>query len=821
MDELGELVVAALRGGGGTRYRTGRFVGLLVSVFILGCVGPSLASAANAIQAENALPGTTAWELPGATPTRIQSSSTQIEGYTSQSSVQPGDVVDLHVSATAGASYRIEIYRLGWYQGLGGRLIACLPACGASEPGVQQPVAAADPNTGYLDAGWPVTDSITVGSNWTSGYYIAKLILTSGSSAHAASNVPFIVRAAPGVSSAILVQAAVNTWQAYNSWGGKSLYSFNSSSSAVPSSQTNAASQVSFNRPPLANAQDPFQYDYNIIRFLEKNGYDVSYQADSDTDQNPNSLLSHQLDIVAGHDEYWTKAMRDAWDAAQTSGVNVATLGANDGYWQARYADSTDRTLIEYRTAAIDPGTDPTQKTTQFRSLSPARPECLLEGEQYTGLNANPASPAYGVASGALSHPWFVGTGFTPTSQVQGVIGSEWDTAGQPGCATVQKLFTWTGLDTYGHPSEADATFYTAPSGARVFAAGTLNFSHGLDSFGHTTPADPALQAFTLNMLNDLSGTPPTAPVNLSAPSITGTPSQGAQLSAVSGAWSEAPTFSFQWSRCDTAGANCSALSGATSSTYTAVAADAGSTLEVAVTATNTAGSVTASSAATTAVSSAPTNIAPPTISGAAAQGRSLTASSGRWAGTPMPTFSYQWLRCQQGGASCRSIPGATSLSYTAQLGDVGSSLEILVTAKNVAGSGAKTAAATAAVTPAQTLLPNQFRPHGRAGKIGAILKHDGYVLSFRASAPGRTVISWTTVPKSGQAAGSGATDALVATGATIYTKGGKVKIAIRLTARGKQLLRHANRLNLTVKATVIPTGTTPETETASVALTT
>ena len=703
---MDELAISALRGSRGTGRWAARVIGLLMSLSVLGCLVPAWASAANPIQAENALPGTTAWELPGGSPTTIPSSSTQIEGYTSQSSVQPGDVLDLHVSTTPAASYRIEIYRLGWYQGLGGRLITCLPACGASEPGVQQPIPAPDPNTGYLDAGWPITDSVTVGSNWTSGYYIAKLILTSGPSAQAASNVPFIVRAAPGVSSAILVQAGVNTWQAYNSWGGKSLYAFNSSSSLVPSSQTNAASQVSFNRPPLATAQDPMQYDYNLIRFLEKNGYDVSYQADTDTDQNPSSLLPHQLDIVAGHDEYWTKAMRDAWDAAQSSGVNMAILGANDGYWQARYADPTDRTLVEYRTAAIDPGTDPTQKTTQFRNLSPARPECLLEGEQYQSLNHNLANPQYSVASGALTNPWFAGTGFTPTTVVNGVVGPEWDAAGQPGCPTVQKLFTWTGIDTYGHPAEADATLYTAPSGARVFAAGTLDFSHGLDNFGHGNPVSPALQAFMLNVLNDLSSTARTAPINLAAPSITGTASQGGQLTAGPGTWSgsPAPSFTFQWFRCDSAGANCSQIVGASSATYTAVAADAGSTLEVAVTGANGAGSATATSAETAVISSAPSNTSPPSVTGNASVGKLLTAGPGTWSGSPAPSLTFQWFRCDSAGANCSQIVGASAATYTAVAADAGSTLEVAVTGANSLGSATATSAQTAVVSSAPSL---------------------------------------------------------------------------------------------------------------------
>jgi hypothetical protein len=492
-----------------------RAVVLAVSVMVLAtaavtalAVGDAqpASAARNQIQVENALPGTTGWELQGGTPTTIPTQSTNIHGYASESSVQPGAVLHMHVSTRPAASYRIEVYRLGWYRGKGGRLIACLPSCGQSEPGVQQPVPAPNPATGYLDAGWPVTDTIPVSSGWTSGYYVAKLILTSGPNAGGASYVAFIVRARPGTASAILVQAGVNTWQAYNPWGGKSLYSSNTSS-------------VSFNRPGLGFGQGPFEWDYNLVRFLEKNGYDVSYQADTDTDQNRGSLLSHRLDIAAGHDEYWTKSMRDAWDAARNGGVNLAFMGANDGYWQARYADSTDRTLIEYRSATLDPDADPTQKTVQFRQLNPPRPECQLEGEQdFAGLSSNPPNPNYSVAPNALRNPWFAGTGFTGSTTVAGVVGYEWDTAGQLGCPAVQTLFTWTGTNTYGQPSRADATTYTAPSGARVFAAGTLQFAWALDNFGHPTPISPQLQAFTLNMLDDLAGQIGPRPFSLSSP---------------------------------------------------------------------------------------------------------------------------------------------------------------------------------------------------------------------------------------------------------------------------------------------------------------
>ena len=359
-------------------------------------------AALNPIQVENSLPGTTAWNLPGDTATGIAPPSSNIEGYASTISLQPGDTLQLHVSTTPAASYRIEIYRLGWYGGLGGRLIACLPSCGGSEPGTTQPVPSPDPNTGYLDAGWPVTDSITVGSGWITGYYVAKLVLAAGPDDGQASWAPFIVRDPPGTTSPILVQASVNTWEAYNNWGGKSLYAFNSSSSEVPASQTNAAAMVSFGRPFQTNANTgPWSWEINMVRYLEREGYDVSYQTDVDTDQEPGSLLDHHLDLVSGHDEYWSPTIWNAYEAARDAGVNLAFVGADIGNWQMRYADASDQTLVEYRNASLDPDPDPEQKTVRFASPPVNRPECQLLGIQFSRGEYERRRPAQVI----LGHP--------------------------------------------------------------------------------------------------------------------------------------------------------------------------------------------------------------------------------------------------------------------------------------------------------------------------------------------------------------------------------------------------------------------------------
>ena len=242
---------------------------------------------------------------------------------------------------------------------------------GAAEP------LSAPQEDGYLDAGWPVTESLRVPSSWVSGYFVAVLRLTSGPAADRAGWIPFVVRAPASQQSRILVQAAVNTWQAYNRWGGMSLYKNQAGRSCK-----GVCTRVSFDRPYDRQTQNLWDYELPLVHFLEESGYDVSYTTDVDTDRDPAELLRHRLVIVAGHDEYWTKAMRDGFEGARALGTNLAFLGANIGYWQMRYANDR-RTIVEYRIAALDPEPSLALKTVQFRKLVPKRPECELQGVQY------------------------------------------------------------------------------------------------------------------------------------------------------------------------------------------------------------------------------------------------------------------------------------------------------------------------------------------------------------------------------------------------------------------------------------------------------
>ena len=445
--------------------------------------------ATNPIVAENALPGTPGW---GNGP---QATSATLDGYTSQVSASPGGKIGLHVTGNSADRYRVEVYRLGYYGGVGARRLTCLPSCTTDKALTPQPpTPPPDPTTGYLDAGWPVTDTINVGSNWVSGEYFAKLKITAGPNVSQIRMIPFTVYEA-NPRSPILVQVGVNTWEAYNRWGGKSLY--------------NGAVYVSFNRPyaqPPSNWE--LKWDYPLIRYLESQGYWVSYATDLETGRGIDGLSSRRLVIDVGHDEYWTKAIRDAFDNARAAGTNMAFLGADTGAWQMRYAND-NRSIVEYRSWTADPDPNPLTKTVEFRDLVPPRPECQLEGVQFHGGGDTSGTRSYTVVPGALANPWFSGTGFTSSTVLTGLVGYEWDSAGQPCSQPVQKLFTWTGTNALGHASTADAVTFTAASGARVFSGGTLQYPWGLDSAAYPSYYNPALRAFTNNMINDLSGTAP------------------------------------------------------------------------------------------------------------------------------------------------------------------------------------------------------------------------------------------------------------------------------------------------------------------------
>ena len=202
--------------------------------------------------------------------------------------------------------------------------------------------------------------------------------------------------------------------------------------------------------------------------------------------------------------------------------------------------------------------------------------------------------------------------------------------------------------------------------------------------------------AFTALVL-PLSGAarPQAAPSNTELPTITGSAAKGQTLVAGTGSWAgTAPiSFAFEWWRCDSAGANCTPIAGATNTTYVLATADVGARIRVLVTASNAEGGASALSNATVAItaSAGPVNTGEPSISGSVVEGQTLSTNSGTWTGDQPITFAYQWVRCgSNGGAAdgsnCAFISGATKTTYVLTASDVGSRMRARVTATNSSG---------------------------------------------------------------------------------------------------------------------------------------
>ncbi len=243
--------------------------------------------------------------------------------------------------------------------------------------------------------------------------------------------------------------------------------------------------------------RQPQAWEFPLVRFLERYGYDVSYTTDLDTDRDPGELLRHRLVVTAGHDEYWTSTMRDAFSRARDANVNLAFMGANTAYWQMRYEDG-GRTIVEYRTGDRDPEPSTALKTVRFRDLVPPRPECQLVGVQSTAIGFGDYTAT--AAGYTPPDPWFAGTGFRASSTLPRLVGYEYDTR-VDGCVTPAPtvLFHYSASN---NPN-ADAVRYIAPSGARVFSSGSIRFATGLDPLRGR--GDPRLQRFMRNALTDLS----------------------------------------------------------------------------------------------------------------------------------------------------------------------------------------------------------------------------------------------------------------------------------------------------------------------------
>lgn len=458
------------------------------------------ADSQNAIQIENSNPGTPGWNDFSAVL-----NDTTLSGYGSKISVNHGDSIDFYVTTIA-SSVSIDIYRTGYYGGVGARKLTSL----GSFPGVQQPIPTPDPVTGLITCNWSKTATLNVPSNWVTGVYLAKLTGSNGDM----SFIYFVIRD-DGGHEAIDFQTSVTTYEAYNVWGGMSLYNNNTNGKIYPYPH---AMKVSFDRPfnpgDSNGAGHYFFYEYKFVYWAESQGFDLTYTTDVDTDSNVNPLTNHKAFLSVGHDEYWSKGMRDNVQNAINAGVNVAFFAGNAMFWQIRFESNAagvpDRIEVGYKDFAeqtTPPGPDPQLNvnnaivTTNWRDPIVNKPENGIMGVMYE----EQVDQSYPFVVQNSTNWIYTGTGFSDGSSVPGIVGYEYDRIYNNG-------FTPAGIITVGNSplvaccnmgkSVANATIYKASSGAWVFASGTIQWSWGLANIQGNTFMNAGIQQTTANILN-------------------------------------------------------------------------------------------------------------------------------------------------------------------------------------------------------------------------------------------------------------------------------------------------------------------------------
>ncbi|MBO0806505.1 MAG: hypothetical protein J2P25_25930, partial [Nocardiopsaceae bacterium] len=404
---------------------------------------------------ENSLPGDPGW------PLSHLGAEHEIEGYAGKASVLPGESFPLFVSTTS-RGFRVTAFRLGWYGGDGARKVwRSGPLRGRAQ---RQPAVTGSTRTVHAD--WdPVLEVPT--DDWPPGAYLLRLDADSGAQRY----VPITVRSA-STAGKVVLKACVQTWQAYNTWGGYDLYK-------GPGGYGDRSLAVSLDRPYDLNGADMFlTYEGNAVKLAEYMGLNPAYVTSMDIAADPHLLDGASALVSMGHDEYWTPAERGCVTAARDKGVNLAFLGANAMFRRTRLAATSlgpSRLVICYKTSyTADPmyGKDNALVTSDWRDPPHPDPESSLIGTIYEGY---PVNAAYVVAS---PDSWvFEGTGVHAGKAFANLVGVEYDRV-DPAFPLQRpiEVLSHSPLTCQGASSFSDSAYYTHPGGAGVFNSGTMRW---------------------------------------------------------------------------------------------------------------------------------------------------------------------------------------------------------------------------------------------------------------------------------------------------------------------------------------------------------
>ncbi|MBD2772975.1 N,N-dimethylformamidase beta subunit family domain-containing protein [Iningainema tapete] len=476
----------------------------------------STPATSNAIYLENQKPGTTNWRITNQT-------YNEIAAYATATSVNKGGSLPIKVSLANPGQFTIDVYRLGYYGGNGGRLILSSGALN----GITQPECTiTDETTRLVECDWSTSYTLAVGSDWTSGLYIAKL---TDSGTGKQTQVWFVVRDDSSTSD-ILFQSSFTTFLAYSNTGGYSMYPFNSIDGQ-------RALKLSYDRPFSETTTQPFEFntllrwEYNMARWLESQSYDVTYVTNMDVHSNPQLLGKHKVFLSVGHDEYWSLDERNNVEQARDSGVNLAFFSANSAYWRVRFENGsvggTNRVMVCYKSAATS-----AEPTTKFRNVLNNRPESALLGVMYVG-DKDIVYAGFDFVVKNSSDSYYANTNLQDGDVLSQLVGFEWDRInanaspsglvilGESQFPTSQNLDA---TDLEGFPSGTDpriahAVRYTAPSGAKVFSTGSIQWMWGLDSDGVSGfREDIRAKQIAVNVFASMGARPQTPSANIVVP---------------------------------------------------------------------------------------------------------------------------------------------------------------------------------------------------------------------------------------------------------------------------------------------------------------
>jgi hypothetical protein len=481
-----------------------------------GCVSTKHSAPAprsrRAIQNENRLPGTTDWVLKN---TRIDPSTKYrcpwIEGYCSHTSIAAGQTLQIFVSTNPPSPFTLEIYRLGFYGGAGGRWMKSFgPIAGRMQP--DPPIG---PNR-VRDCEWEPSVGFTIPRDWLSGVYVGKLTELRG---EIQSYIIFIVR--DDRQADLLFQCSDHTWQAYNRWPDQfSLYD-----DGEHQWYWGGDIQISFNRPygkycqildaPLSiGSGEFFLWEFPFAFWLEQHGYDVTYISNTDTHARPETLRRARAFLSVGHDEYWTLEMFRQVEAAIQAGLSAGFFSGNSVC--GKILLSPDGRGVPHRNFERIGVFGPPGGTVEFQAMKSLPHERPYANEL---MGAHSTGPVTGGADWVCVQPnhWiFAQTGMRMGEGIPGLVGWEWhgDPAPIPGLEVVASA------PTQSAPGKLNGGLFTAtvhpgPRDNLVFNASTCWWGDSLSEppgyirpSVYTTPLgpDPRAQQITRNILERMLG---------------------------------------------------------------------------------------------------------------------------------------------------------------------------------------------------------------------------------------------------------------------------------------------------------------------------